>query len=86
MYIQLNPNRFFTISFMKKDGSVRTINGRLGVKKYLKGGKSTLNANNFLTVYSMLDKAYRAINKSSIISIKQNGLMLVNLKADYNVI
>lgn len=80
MNVILDNNRFFTISFIKKDGSLRTINGRLGVTKYLKGGNSTLDSNKFLTVYSLADKSYRAINKASIISIKQDGLLLVNLK------
>jgi len=80
MNVILDNNRFFTITFVKKDGSLRTINGRLGVKKYLKGGKATLDANKFLIVYSMADGGYRAINKSTIVSIKQDGILLLNLK------
>ena len=80
MNVILDNNRFFTITFIKKDGSLRTINGRLGVTKHLKGGKATLDANKFLIVYSLADGGYRAINKATIVSIKQDGLLLVNLK------
>jgi hypothetical protein len=79
MNIQLDNNRFFTITFYKKDGELRTINGRLGVKKHLKGGVSTLDANKFLTVYSIADKGYRAINKAAIVSIKQDNILIYNL-------
>lgn len=80
MNVILNNNRFFTITFIKKDGSLRTINGRLNVTKHLKGGKATLDTNKFLIVYSIADAGYRAIDKASIISIKQDGLLIVNLK------
>lgn len=29
---------FFTVKFIKKDGTERVLNGRFGVKKYLRGG------------------------------------------------
>jgi len=30
---------FFTVTFVKKDGTTRTMNARLGVTRYLKGGE-----------------------------------------------
>ena len=67
----LNSNgKIFTVTFLKKDGSLRVINGRLGVTKYLKGGSSTLNPADYITVYDLQSKGYRAINKSTIIEVK----------------
>ena len=60
---------FVTVTFVKKDGSVRKMNCRVGVSKYLKGGKSTLDANQYVTVYDMTKAAYRAINCDTIIDI-----------------
>jgi len=67
----LNSNgKIFTVEFLKKDGSIRSLNGRLGVTKHLKGGVSTLNPNKYITVYDLQSKAYRAINKATILSVK----------------
>lgn len=61
--------KFFTVTFIKKDGSVRKLNGRLGVTKYLRGGDSTLDKNKFITVYDMKSEGYRAINKETILDV-----------------
>lgn len=72
--------KFFTATFVKKDGSVRTINGRLGVKRHLKGGSNTkAHLSNYITVYSIADKGYRSINTDTLIAIKANGKQF-NLK------
>lgn len=69
-----SKGRFLTVTFIKKDGSIRKINGRLGVKKYLAGGNCNLNLNKFIIIYDLKSKGYRAINKQSIISVKTTGL------------
>ena len=71
-------NKFFTITFVKKDLSIRTINGRLKVTKYLKGGDCTLDKEKFLIVYSLKDKGYRAINKETILAIKMDNMIIYN--------
>ena len=65
-----SKGRIFTVSFIKKDGSIRVLNGRLGVKKYLKNGDSTLNPNEYITIYDLKNKGYREVNISTIINIK----------------
>ena len=67
----LNSNgKIFSVTFTKQDGSERIMTCRLGVTKHLKGGKSTLNADQYITVYDMHSKGYRAINKATIKSIR----------------
>ena len=67
----LNSNgKIFTVTFTKKDGTIRVMNCRLGVTKYLKGGSSTLNPDKFITVYDLQSEGYRAINKDAIINLK----------------
>lgn len=61
---------FFTITFLKKDDSVRKMNARMGVTKHLKGGKSTLDPQKYLTVWDVTKGEYRAINRDRIIEIK----------------
>jgi hypothetical protein len=79
--IEMQAGKFFTITFVKKDGTIRTINGRTGVKKHLKGGVSTLDKDKFLTVYSIADAGYRAINKNTILTISIGGMVLFNRTA-----
>jgi hypothetical protein len=65
-----SKGKIFTVEFTKKDGTIRIMNCRLGVTKYLKGGSSTLDPNKFITVYDMQSKGYRAINKDAILAVR----------------
>lgn len=60
---------FVTVTFVKADGTVRRMNCRMGVTKHLKGGKSTLDAGKYVTVYDMTKAAYRAVNRDTIIAV-----------------
>jgi len=62
--------KIFSVEFIKKDGTKRLMNCRLGVTKHLKGGSSTLDPDKFITVYDLQSEGYRAINKDSIINVK----------------
>lgn len=67
-------NKFISVSFLKKDGTKRTINGRLHVKRYLKGGDNPNTRNDaFLIIYSLRDKGYRTINLDSVFRIAASG-------------
>ena len=75
-FINEASNKFMTVTFMKKDNTVRTINGRLNVKKYLRGGKATVDTDKFLVLYSVADQGYRAVNKDSILSVAVDGVII----------
>jgi hypothetical protein len=64
--------KFFTVTFIKKDGSERVMNARLGVKKYLKGGTLSYDPAefNYITVYDMGAKGYRTVNANTIQKLK----------------
>lgn len=67
-------NKFISVSFLKKDGTQRTINGRLHVKRYLKGGDNPNTRNDaFLIIYSMRDKGYRTVNLDTVFRIAASG-------------
>lgn len=59
--------KFFTVTFKKQDGTIRVLNGRFGVHKFVKGGVSSLNDNNW-NVYDTKN-GYRSIKPESIISV-----------------
>ena len=64
--------KFFTVTFIKKDGSERVMNARLGVKKYLRGGELKYDPAefNYITVYDMGAKGYRMVNANTIQKLK----------------
>ena len=64
--------KFFTVTFIKKDGSERVMNARLGVKKYLKGGELKFNPSEMglIPVYDMGAKGYRMVNTNTIKNLK----------------
>ena len=66
--------KIFSVKFVKKDGSLRYMTCRTGVKKHLKGGINTVkHIPKYLTVYSVQDKGYRNINLKTIKEIKGNN-------------
>jgi len=69
--------RIVACDFVKKDGTTRKIVGRLGVTSYLKGGKSTLNPDTYITIFDMQKQAYRSINRSTILSVTTGGVRYV---------
>lgn len=71
--------RFLTVRFVKKDGTIRTMLCRTGVKKYLKGGHSTLNPDEYLTVFDVNIKDYRAVARERILSVTIGQVSWINL-------
>lgn len=71
----LKNGRIFNVQFVKEDGSLRKMNARLGVTKYLRGGQLKYNPSdkNYLIVFSMGDKDYRTVNLETAVRIKCNG-------------
>ena len=64
--------KFFSVSFIKKDGSERKMTARLGVKKDIKGVGLKFNPTerNLIVVFDIHKKAYRMINLSTILTFK----------------
>ena len=69
--IQAN-GRIFSVRFKKIDGTMRDINCRVGVKKYLKGvGRN--HPKGLLNVYDMQQEGYRYVNLNTIESAQIDG-------------
>ena len=69
--------RFFSVKFIKADGTERDMNCRIGVKKGIKGtGFSMSKAKRLIRwrVWDIQKKAYRTIPINRIISVKASGL------------
>lgn len=74
LFKNLVGNKIFTVTFVKKNGEIRTMNCRLGVKKHLKGGQKKYDKANLITVYDLVKKGYRTINLETVHNIKTRGL------------
>lgn len=73
-FISWTNGRFFTVEFVKKDGSVRRMNCRTGVKRYSNGGRpTTAHIAKYVTVYDVVKRGYRTINADRILSLKCGG-------------
>ncbi len=68
--------RFFSISFIKKNGKVRNLTGRLGVKSYRKTNSRKSSASRFdnpyILVFDVQKKGYRMVNMNTATEIKAN--------------
>lgn len=73
-----NDGKFFSVKFLKKDWSERSMVCRLGVKKGLTGrgmGYNPESLNN-IVVFSVSDNGYRTINIDRLLRVKANGVSL----------
>jgi len=68
-------NKIFSVSFVKKDGTVREMVCRFGVTKHLKGGEMNHDPMELghLVVFDMQKEAYRTINWNTVKQIKFEG-------------
>ena len=63
--------QFFGVKFVKKDGTIRTLNGHM---RRDKGGKKVGTAKDpYLVVYSNNDQGFRCVNLDTVISINALG-------------
>lgn len=75
-WIEESNGKIIGIRFVKRtDGTIREMNCRLGVKKYLKGGEKAYDAKEkgLITVFDMQKKGYRSIPTENILAIVIGG-------------
>lgn len=67
--------RVFAVDFIKKDGTPRTMNARLGVKKGVKGVGQKFNPSDYqlLTVFDMQKNAFRMIGLETVTRVTIGG-------------
>ncbi len=60
------------LDFIKIDGRDRMLNGRLGVRKYLKGGDATIGFEDqpYLVMFDLQHKGYRAVNLATVSGVR----------------
>jgi len=69
----IETGKFCKVTFVKKDGSLRTLHGRTGVSKYTKGGTRTTKDSDYIMFWDR-EVGYRNINRKTIVAV--NGINL----------
>lgn len=84
MFIQrfreLVGGQFFTVKFVKKDGTDRIMTCRLGVKKHSSGGPQTADPDKYIVGWEPATKQYRNINIETLQWVKCRGMVLNLMK------
>ncbi len=75
--IEQSGDKFFSCTFLKKNGEQRTITARFIDSKT--GRKPNVNQQQYLTVYEP-NRGYRNINKDTILAVSVKGVMAVATK------
>lgn len=81
IFLQSLNGQFISIDFIKKDGTFRTLNGRLGVKRHAQGKASDIHHldSPYICVYEVpkpktgVSGGYRYVNLHTIIAIRAAG-------------
>lgn len=75
--IKSTKGKFFSVEFVKRDGSVRKMTARLGVRKGITGKGLAFNPaeRDLMVVWATDKKNYRMINLKTISTIKFNGVV-----------
>lgn len=71
--------RWLTVTFCKADGSVRRINGRIGVRYRGKPAYYRMDSKSgrrYLLIWSVRDRGFRRVDLSTITRIAADGLVL----------
>lgn len=74
--LSANNGRFFSVRFIKKDGSLRKMTCKKVVKKAINGNGAKYNAleRGYLPVYDLSKKEYRTLNFNTLMQFKLNGV------------
>jgi hypothetical protein len=70
--IQATNGKFFSVEFVKKDGSTRTMIGRTGVRQGLTGQGLNFSPEQrgLVVVYDVQVKGYRMVNTNTVTSFR----------------
>ena len=67
-FLRQQEGKFVRVDFVKKDGSERTLVGRLGVTSLLKGGVNNVERLDrpYITMFDAQTNGYRAVNLATV--------------------
>ena len=69
-----NGDKFVGVTFTKKDGQKRNLNGRLHVRSKTGKAPTTAKYPEYLTIYDVKAGGFRTINLDTIESLRMKGI------------
>ena len=66
--IKSTKGKWFSCTFIKKDGTKRVMNGRIGCHKGVKGTSNRKPKENLVTVFDAQAKEYRMVNVDTMLT------------------
>ena len=71
-YLLSLRGRFVGVDFVKQDGSVRALNGRLGVHSRCKGGENKVatDVRPYVTIFDAKADGYRTLNLATVSTLR----------------
>ena len=72
--IKSTKGKWFSCTFIKKNGTKRVMNGRIGCHKGIKGVGRKFQKENLVTVFDAQAKEYRMINVDTMLTFNCGGL------------
>lgn len=77
-FVRFSGGKFVTVVFRKEDGSIRRLNGRIGVWKHTVNGSVKVETKKHFVVYDVKAMGYRHVAKDAIIGITCQGITVLN--------
>ena len=71
--IKSTKGKWFSCTFIKKDGTKRVMNGRIGCHKGVKGIGRKFQKENLVTVFDAQAKEYRMVNVDTMLTFNCGG-------------
>lgn len=74
--IKARGTKFATVSFIKKDGTLRTINGHFRAGKHIVGNdrgaaqSDAMKAKGLVPIYSLKDRGWRSFSLDAVVEIR----------------
>ncbi len=71
--IKKTKGKLFSVTFVKKNGDLRLLNGRMGVNAGNKVAPTTAHISKYIVVYDIKAKSFRNVNTETITCVKAGG-------------
>jgi hypothetical protein len=63
------------LTFVKKDGTVRRMNGIFGVRRFLKGGVFNGDPKKYIVIWDINKRDYRSVNRFTISEVRYGRMV-----------
>jgi hypothetical protein len=74
--VKMAQNKFVGLTFTKKDGSIRRLNGRFNVHSKTGTAPTVAKLKEYVTIYDVKNGGFRNVNLDTIHSVRTMGIEL----------